>query len=61
MEFGRGNDEVDVAPHGAIRAVALPGDDAVRGVDSPSDFTAVASSLMCDILRAHSLDNEKCS
>lgn len=47
------DDEVSVASHRAIGAVALPDDNAGRGFDFPSNSLAMASTTVHDNLRVH--------
>ena len=51
----RRDDKVSIPSHGAIRAVALPDNNAGWCLDSPSYTFAVASTVMYDHLRVHPL------
>lgn len=56
---GRDN-EVSVAPHGAVRAVAPPSDHTPRGFHFPSHSPAVAPSLVHRSLRLRSHSPDCC-
>lgn len=57
LEFARRDNEVGVASHGAVGAIAVPSDNTSWCIDCPSDSPTVASSMVGNSLWAHHVCN----